>query len=438
MVATGFLTTKGQLVRDIMFPRDMHFKFYRDSYKFVGIMALTAIIGFLSTVPTMLKIGVDVPTVIDRGIDLFTICIPPVLPAAMTVGIVFAVNRLKAQKIFCISPTRVNIAGRVQTMVFDKTGTITEDSLSVLGARAADAASFSKFESDVTKLVPEAKWWTISDSNKLRNSSRVLFLESMASCHEVTCVKGQLMGDPLDIQMFKATSWVLNEDTQAGVLAAVYPGDVCTGDNYSSAILRRFEFSSSLQRMSVVCHNSVDNRCRAFVKGSPEMIASLCQKNTLPSNFNDVLKEYAQEGYRVIAIGHKLMNESFKKESAGTYKHEEIESDLQFLGLLVMENKLKPESTPALKTLNECEIRTVLATGDNVLTAISVAKNCKMLNGEKALYLGELKQQDVVWTRIEGSESKNAPKNQGSNGLPWSFDDPNIEVALTGPAFNQI
>jgi cation-transporting ATPase 13A3/4/5 len=111
---------------------------------------------------------------------------------------------------------------------------------------------------------------------------------------------------------------------------------------------------------------------------------------------------------------------------------------LQFLGLLVMENKLKPESTPALKTLNECEIRTVLATGDNVLTAISVAKNCKMLNGEKALYLGELKQQDVVWTRIEGSESKNAPKNQGSNGLPWSFDDPNIEVALTGPAFNQI
>jgi P-type E1-E2 ATPase len=47
----------------------------------------------------------------------------------MTVGIVFAIGRLKKQKIYCISPPRVNIAGRVNLMVFDKTGTLTEDGL---------------------------------------------------------------------------------------------------------------------------------------------------------------------------------------------------------------------------------------------------------------------------------------------------------------------
>lgn len=55
--------------------------------------------------------------------------IPPALPAAMSVGIVFAINRLKNQSIYCISPQRVNVAGRVNLMVFDKTGTLTEEGL---------------------------------------------------------------------------------------------------------------------------------------------------------------------------------------------------------------------------------------------------------------------------------------------------------------------
>lgn len=141
VTSTGFLTTKGSLVRDIMFPREIYFKFYSDGYKFVGIMALFAIIGFLCTVPIMLSIDILVRDVIDRGLDLFTICVPPALPAAMTCGVVFSMQRLKKECIFCISPTRVNVAGRVQTFVFDKTGTITEDSLSVMGSRSVERAT---------------------------------------------------------------------------------------------------------------------------------------------------------------------------------------------------------------------------------------------------------------------------------------------------------
>jgi cation-transporting ATPase 13A2 len=55
-------------------------------------------------------------------------------------------------------------------------------------------------------------------------------------------------------------------------------------------------------------------------------------------------------------------------------KREEVECDLEFLGLLVMENKLKGNSSDVLKTLSDCNVRTIMATGDNVLTAISVAR----------------------------------------------------------------
>jgi cation-transporting ATPase 13A3/4/5 len=52
----------------------------------------------------------------------------------------------------------------------------------------------------------------------------------------------------------------------------------------------------------------------------------------------------------------------------------DYEMDLTFLGLLVMENKLKKETSAVIANLNECKIRTIMATGDNVLTAISVAR----------------------------------------------------------------
>ena len=92
-------------------------------------MGLLAVIGFLGTLPFMLDQGYDTAAIIDRSLDLLTITVPPALPAAMTIGTVFAINRLKKKKIYCISPPRINVSGRVNLMVFDKTGTLTEDGL---------------------------------------------------------------------------------------------------------------------------------------------------------------------------------------------------------------------------------------------------------------------------------------------------------------------
>jgi cation-transporting ATPase 13A3/4/5 len=70
---------------------------------------------------------------------------------------------------------------------------------------------------------------------------------------------------------------------------------------------------------------------------------------------------------------------------------ENVEKDLSFLGLLIMENRLKPETTAVIRTLNNCEVRTVMATGDNILTAISVARQCEILHrNQKVTYIGDL------------------------------------------------
>ena len=142
--------------------------------------------------------------------------------------------------------------------------------------------------------------------------------------------------------------------------------------------------------MSVLCRNEIDNKFRCFVKGSPEMIGSLCRPETLPQHFKEVLEDYTKEGYRVIALAQKELPETFKYRHSQSAKRDEVECELEFLGLLIMENKLKTESSNILATMNDCNLRTVMATGDNVLTAISVARQCKMLDPEKKVYLGEL------------------------------------------------
>lgn len=51
---------------------------------------------------------------------LFTVTVPPVLPAALTIGIVYAQKRLMKKKIFCISPQRINMCGQINLVCFDK------------------------------------------------------------------------------------------------------------------------------------------------------------------------------------------------------------------------------------------------------------------------------------------------------------------------------
>lgn len=119
---------------------------------------------------------------------------------------------------------------------------------------------------------------------------------------------GQLIGDPLDVQMFLATGWVLEEQVKGQenneiVLCSVRPPNTAEGDLSSDLpkdslldmshsmskgqkkckridLIRRFDFSSKLQRMSLIVRDN--NRFKTFVKGSPERIKEICLRESLP------------------------------------------------------------------------------------------------------------------------------------------------------------
>ena len=136
VVRVGFQTLKGGLIKEILFSDNISFDFVRESYYFVFGMILLALFGFLVTIPSFINHHATLEATILRFLDLVTTAVPPALPAVLTSGIIYSIARLRENKIYCITPARLNISGTIKTVVFDKTGTLTDDGLKVMGHRS--------------------------------------------------------------------------------------------------------------------------------------------------------------------------------------------------------------------------------------------------------------------------------------------------------------
>jgi len=116
---TSFQTTKGKLILSILYPKKSHFKFFSESLKFVGVLCTIPLVGFSVSVWRLNSLGESPKNIVISALDLITIVIHPALPMAMTVGTGYAMVRLKKSKIFCISPRRINMAGKIQVFCFE-------------------------------------------------------------------------------------------------------------------------------------------------------------------------------------------------------------------------------------------------------------------------------------------------------------------------------
>jgi len=164
-------------------------------------------------------------------------------------------------------------------------------------------------------------------------------------------------------------------------------------NHYELGIIKRFDFESKLQRMSTIAKNISEENYICFCKGSPEKISELCQKKTLPDNFQEILTKYTSKGFRVLALSCKLMKITY--EQAKSLPRELVEKDLIFLGLLIVQNKLKTTTNYVLKSLLEDgHIRVKMATGDNIFTAICVARTSNLIEDKTKIYTCEIEEEE--------------------------------------------
>ncbi|ORY01301.1 putative Ca2+ pump [Basidiobolus meristosporus CBS 931.73] len=448
VVRTGFNTTKGSLVRSIMFPKPNKFKFYRDSFRFIGVFAFVAVIGFIASIANFVRLNIGVSLIIRRALDLITVVVPPALPATMSVGMSFAISRLRQKNIFCISPSRVNVCGKINMICFDKTGTLTEDGLDILGVRSLQASS-AQFE-PLTNNVEQAHGHaTVAESLSL--------MQALAVCHSLKLVNGEPVGDPLDQKMFEFTRWVLEEDGEVSNNSP-NPQKCSRASNSSSivrpqsasdaeglSILRSFDFIPVLRRMSVIVNPMGTSTLQVYVKGAPEVILDLCMKETIPEDYEQILSAYTHHGYRVIAIAGKVWDDACGK--ALKAKREGVESELRFLGFIVFENKLKPTTAGVIDQLADAKIRKVMCTGDNILTAISVSRECGIIDPQSQVFVPRMfesanqLENKIIWEDVDHSAIKLNPETlfpgstkSESEGI-FIHKSSDYHLAITGEVF---
>uniref|UniRef100_S4RFG5 Cation-transporting ATPase n=1 Tax=Petromyzon marinus TaxID=7757 RepID=S4RFG5_PETMA len=345
-VNTGFSTSKGKLVRSILYPKPTDFKLFRDAFRFLMSLIAVALVGMIYTVVIFSLSGTEAGEVVKKALDIITIAVPPALPAAMTAGIMYAQRRLRRVNIFCISPQRINVCGQINLVGFDKTGTLTEDGLDLWGLLRVSE----------------------NRSQHLNSFAHSPLLPTGPSCFIGNLCQVALLL-PFPVFLSKQVMEETDEEVSVGKLkfraapcsTVLHPAPQrCTEPATSLAVLKQFTFSSSLQRMSVMARLASGEAC-AFMKGAPEKVAGLCLPDTVPCDFEKELHKYAAQGYRVIGFASRQLGEN--ELGMERSRRDKVECDLTFLGLMILENKLKPETQAALEELRKARIRTVMITG---------------------------------------------------------------------------
>lgn len=465
VLATGFYSKKGELVRSLLFTDYTEFQFKRDSLKFIVLTTIISGLGFLWFAVYIATYKYpeyyDFEKMLIKGLEVFTVAVPPALPLCLAIGLELANHRLKQSKVFTRIIEKINEAGRVSTICFDKTGTLTENSLNLFGMipiygghededykvsdRDMDEIGeryfvFDKFYHDLKDINSTNR---VGDHKTLR-----VLTETMGCCHGLTEFNGKIVGDPMELQLFSQSNFRLpmknispqnsrfsnvslsqkmSEQTESNVQEVktnekslslntngddtdniVFPDNYFVSScrlppNFAYTILRRLEFSSDRKRMSVVIENKESGDLRILTKGAPEVIKKLCDSSTIPFNFDDVLEEYTEQGLRVIAVAYK---ELLSAEEAMAQSVEMLESSLTFVGLLMFENPVKPGTTETITKLKKCDVQCRMITGDNVLTAISVGIATGIVDGSKALFTASVENGEIHWEHLENETER--------------------------------
>ncbi|XP_061696081.1 polyamine-transporting ATPase 13A3-like [Syngnathoides biaculeatus] len=426
VVRTGFSTEKGQLVRSILYPKPTNFKLHRDAMQSLMCLGVLAFLGFLYAIVVDVLLGVPIKNLIYDALNIVVIAVPPILPVALTAGLMHAQRRMRQVGIFCISPQRINISGQLNLVCFDKTGTLTEDCLDLWGVQRAENGIF---------LAPAAEV-----------SVETSFGACMATCHSLITIEGKLCGDPLDVKVFSATGSILEDATEYHT--ALYNTRISKVVRFPDqsgefGIVQQFPFSSALQRMSVVARRLGQNHFDAYLKGAPETVANLCKPHTVPQNFTETLESYTRQGFRVIALAHHQLQSELSQLKIQSLCREQIDTNMDFLGLIIMQNKIKEETAGVLFDLKQANIRTLMVTGDNMLTAITVARGCGMIRVHERVIIADAvppndqNPASITWRYSEDIHLENKQMTEISfagDGV-HSDEDPDYHFAVSGQAF---
>ncbi len=370
-----------------------------DISKFLSIIIFVII--FIMFIIGLNK-GMKISEVIMLSISLAVAAIPEGLPAVITITLSLGVATMSKKKAIVRKLSSVETLGCTEVICSDKTGTITQNKMTVVG---------------------------IYFDNKLIDSKEEInndLLEMMALNNDVEKSDDKYIGDSTEIALYN-----ICEDHLIDV------------NDLRSKILRIGElpFDSDRKMMSTI--NRYDKCIKILTKGSFDSIINCCTKIYENGNISDLgdskkqelknkEKELSNKAYRILAFAFKEISDEYNLDI-------NLENNLIFVGMTLM---IDPPRLDVKEAINECKlanIKPIMITGDSLDTAIAISKEIGILSNRKEAITGteidKLSKQELKDKVKEYSVyARVSPMNKLEIVNAWKEN--NVVVAMTGDGVN--
>lgn len=344
--------------------------------------------------------GEPVFDMLMTGISIAIAAIPEGLPATVTIVLALATKRMLKQNALVHKLHSVETLGCASVICSDKTGTITENKMTVSrvstvrrdfevlgsGYRVAGEIRLGKdavniaVQSDLSKLLMCSVLCNNATISKYRANGTRDFQTSQKRGEWVT------VGDPTEIAMLVASA-------KAGVTLSSLISEYARKDE--------IPFDSETKCMKVISEQK-NGKLICFAKGAADVILNQCSHILIDGNEMAITptikhemllkgEKMAREALRVLAFGYKEMNAQDDTEN------------LVFIGLMGMLDPPRAEAKKAIRKCEKAHIKTVMITGDHKLTAIAVAgqagimkENSLALTGEELARLSDADFEEII------------------------------------------
>lgn len=421
------------------------------------VCALVFVIG-IYRVLTMDMIGFGTPEFWDAALALFMVAVslaiaavPEGLPAVVTISLAGGMREMVSRHALIRRLSSVETLGSVTTICTDKTGTLTQNQMTVtqlwVDGQFVDITGIGyepvgefKVDGETTDLMRYPAARTALWVGTINNDAQ---LEQAGESEGKTTYR--MVGDPTEGSILVAA---LKAGAAANVVNQNYPRK------------QEIPFDSTRKRM-VTIHNILNpghgdispyvtdektNWYTIAVKGAPDVVLNLCRfKSDMHNNPVELTPEMREEALaannemtshalRVLGVAYRPVSEMPTDLSA-----ENLEQDLIFVGLIGMIDPSRPEVKPALKEAQTAGIRSVMITGDYPNTAKAIAEDIGLLRPGHQVLTGadiedatEEEMREIV--RITDVYARVSPEHKMK--IVDALRDNGEVVAMTGDGVN--
>jgi magnesium-transporting ATPase (P-type) len=333
------------------------------------VTAMAMGIGILFFFLAVFLAGVNLAVSFIFAMGMIVAFVPEGLLPTVTLSLAMGVQRMAKRNALIKKLSAVETLGCTTVICTDKTGTLTENEMTVRALWVAGQRL------SVTGVGYEAEGQILAEDQPIPSPTDGDLRQMLIAAG--LCNDSRLLA-PID----GSNHWTeLGDPTEAALRVVALKGGVNLDDELShTPRLRELPFDSHRKRMSTV-HQGPEGTSIAYVKGAPKEILALSTDIQINSQIAPLAEdlraqivaindEYARSGLRVLAIAQRLL-----PCGPGAPKPETIERDLTFLGLIAMMDPPRPEAAEAVRKCHQAGIRIIMITGDYGLTAESIARN---------------------------------------------------------------